>query len=138
MNIEPLKPKIKELAEKYHLKLIILYGSHAQNKQRSNSDIDIAVMGEKNLSLNELININNEFAQIFKVNDIDVKSLHGTNPLFKYEVSSHGIPLYDENNLFIKFKVFNAREYIATQDLRDLEKLIIHKRQKLLKKELYD
>lgn len=94
-------------------------------------------MGEKILSLDNLINLNNEFTKIFKAKDIDVKSLHNTNPLFKHEVSSHGIPLYDKNNLFIQFKVFNAREYIATSDLRDLEKLIIHKRQKLLKKELY-
>lgn len=74
-NIENLKPQIDNLAKKYNLLLVILYGSHARGKVRRESDINIAVLGARPIPFEILIDLNNEFATVFKVKEIDVKSL---------------------------------------------------------------
>lgn len=137
MNIAQFTLPIERLSKKFNLKLVILYGSYAKNKQNENSDIDIAILGKNIITFANLTALNNEFARIFKTKNIDVKSLHNANPLFKYEVTHSGIPLYDNKNTFPQLKSFAARDYIATCDLRNLEKLIINKRQASLKKKLY-
>ena len=43
LDIEALKLKTKSIAEKYDLRLVILYGSYAKNKATEKSDVDIAV-----------------------------------------------------------------------------------------------
>lgn len=130
-------PRIKKSARQYSLRLVVLYGSYGRNRQNENSDIDIAVLGEKVISFDTLSRLNNEFAQIFKVKNIDVKSLHDTNPLFRYEVMINGILIYDRKDIFPQFKAFAVRDYIGAQSLRDMEKSLIQKRQLLLKKKLY-
>ena len=130
-------PRIKKLAKQYNLRLVVLYGSYGKNRPNEKSDIDIAVLGETVISFETLSRLNNEFAQIFRVKNIDVKSLHDTNPLFRYEVMINGILIYESKDIFSQFKAFAAREYIAAQSLRDMEKSLIQKRQLLLKKKLY-
>ena len=47
------KEKIRKIAEKYHLKLVLLFGSFANGKHREDSDLDIAVLGSREVFFNE-------------------------------------------------------------------------------------
>ncbi len=42
---EQVLEEIRDLAEKYHLKKVILFGSRARGDYRRTSDIDLAVTG---------------------------------------------------------------------------------------------
>ena len=127
-NIKNLKPKIDNLAKKYNLSLVILYGSHARGQVHKESDIDIAVLGARPIPFEKLIDLNNEFAEIFKVKEIDVKSLHNTNFLFRYQVMYKGILLYGKSYNYNSFKSYAFRDYYDSQDLLRLKEVFIKKR----------
>ncbi len=134
-DINSKKPAIEKLAEKHELSLVALYGSYAKNMAKKDSDVDIAVYRKnKPVSFDELVDLNNEFADVFKSMEIDVKSLHNTNPLFRYQVMRDGILLYGNRRDFISFKAYSFRDYCDSRDLLRLKETIIKKRLKLLTK----
>ncbi len=134
-DINSKKPEIEKLAEKYGLSLVILYGSYAKNLAKKDSDIDMVVYKKgKSISFDELVDLNNEFADIFQSMEIDVKSLHNTNPLFRYQVMRDGILLYGNRRDFISFKAYSFRDYCDSRDLLRLKETIVKKRLKLLTK----
>lgn len=92
------------------------------------SDIDIAVLGAKPISTDDLITLNNEFAQIFKAYEIDVKSLHKTDPLFRYHVMQNSVLLYGRSYDFLTFKSYAFRSYHDSKDLFRLKETLIKKR----------
>lgn len=128
MNTLMSKPKIDHIARKYNLLLVILYGSQASGRTCKESDIDIAVLGTRPITFENLIDLNNEFAEIFKVKEIDVKSLHNTNSLFRYQVMSKGVLLYGKSYDYNSFKSYAFRDYYDSQDLLRLKEVFIKKR----------
>ena len=73
MNINKLKPAIKRLAEKYQLSLVLLFGSQASGDVHKESDIDIGIMPNKNLTFEQEINLAAEFFNVS--NKIDLTNL---------------------------------------------------------------
>ena len=127
-DLENLKQRIRKLVKKHNLSLVVLYGSQAKGKIRKDSDIDIAVLGTKPISTDDLIALNNDFAQIFEVYNIDVKSLHNTDPLFRYQVMLNAVLLYGRSYDFFNFKAYAFRAYHDSKDLFRLKEILIRKR----------
>ena len=127
-ELKNLKPEIGKLAKEHNLSLVLLYGSQANGNIRTDSDIDIAVLGTKPISTDDLISLNNDFAQIFKVNEIDIKSLHNTGPLFRYQVMQNSVLLYGRNYDYLTFKSYAFRDYHDSKDLFRLKEVLIRKR----------
>ncbi|GJQ60770.1 MAG: nucleotidyltransferase domain-containing protein [Candidatus Scalindua sp. AMX11] len=127
-ELENLKQRIRNLAKKYNLSLVLLYGSQVKGKIRKESDIDIAVLGTKQISTDDLIALNNDFAQIFESYNIDVKSLHNTDPLFRYQVMLNAVLLYGRSYDFFTFKAYSFRAYHDSKDLFRLKEILIKKR----------
>jgi|SRR3989344_4360472 len=131
LDIEALKLKTKSIAEKYDLRLVILYGSYAKNKATEKSDVDIAVLGKKKITFNEEIALNNDFAGIcadLGIKEVDVKSLHNASLLFLFQVMKDGVLLFGSTYDFNSFKVYASRAYHDSYDLRKLRDIIIKKR----------
>ncbi len=127
-ELKNLKPEIEKLAKEYNLSLVLLYGSQAKGNMRTDSDIDLAVLGTKPISTDDLIALNNDFAQIFKVKEIDVKSLHNTGPLFRYQVMQNSVLLYGRSYDYFSFKAYAFRSYHDSKDLFRLKEVLIRKR----------
>ncbi|MFQ5963631.1 MAG: nucleotidyltransferase family protein [Candidatus Scalinduaceae bacterium] len=127
-DMENLKPEIGKLAKKHNLSLVLLYGSQARGKISKDSDIDIAVLGIRPISTEELIGLHNEFAQIFEVKEIDVKSLHSTDALFRYQVMRNAILLYGRSYDYNIFKAYAFRDYHDSKDLLRLKETLTKKR----------
>jgi predicted nucleotidyltransferase len=119
---------IDKIGEEHQLFLAILHGSAAKDQMRKDSDIDIGVLGKKVISFDELIELINEFTDVFRTNEVDVKSLHNTNPLFRYQVMRDGILLYGNQRDFNSFKAYAYRDYMDSQDLLKLKRTLIKKR----------
>ena len=137
LDIEKLKLKTKPIAERYNLRLVILYGSFVKNLAKEASDIDIAVLGKQKISFQEEIDIINEFIPVggeFGIKEVDVKSLHNTSPLFRFQVIKNGILLYGDNHDFNSFRAYAFRDYHDSRDLLALKDIIIGKRMASLKK----
>ena len=118
---EEIKKKMKAIAEKRGLFLAILFGSQATGKVHKQSDVDIAVLGEKPLSYAERYDIQMDFSKVFGRKDIEISDLRNISPLILKRVTDNGILLYSRNSLlFAELRAYAFKQYIETKRLRDL------------------
>ncbi len=135
---ELIKKKIKKVAEKYRLKLVILYGSRARGTEKETSDIDIAVLGTNPLDFDAVLSIMGELSAVFKSDAIDVKSLHFTDPFFRYQVTKDGVLLFGRERDFVSFKAYAFRDYIDSQSLLKLKEKLVRERVRYLNENTHD
>jgi len=81
--------KLEDLADKYQLDLILIFGSRATGSVHLRSDTDIAVYGRQNLSETEKIHLVYELSNVFRTDDIDLVDLRTASPFLKKEVLRH-------------------------------------------------
>ena len=115
------KLKIAKIAKKFQLKIIIIFGSFANGKFRKDSDLDIAVLGFKEVSFNEQIKLTNELSLIFNKN-IDLSVLNRANPLLLFQVSQNPVLLYGSRPDFLKFKLYAFKAYNDYAPYFEMEK----------------
>ena len=125
LNREEKLGKIKEIIlEKVKVSAIILFGSYARNKERSDSDIDIAIRPKIVLDKFELINLQNELEESVNI-DIHLINLNTIEEDFRYDILMTGKELYVENQVeFIEYKLKAFNEYL---ELSEDRKIIIDK-----------
>lgn len=119
--IKSQKLKIAKIAKKFQLKLIIIFGSFANGKNRTGSDLDIAVLGFKEVSFNGQISLTNELSAVFNKN-IDLSVLNKANPLLLFQASKNPILLYGEREDFLKFKLYAFNVYNDYTPYFEMEK----------------
>ena len=131
MNITPgQQQKIEKIGQEYDLSFIILHGFHAKGTQQKGSDLDIAILGNKRISGEETLKIYGEFADIFGDNherELDLKTLHGVDSLFRYEVTQGGTLLFGNPTYYEEFKLYAYRSYMDSYDLRELQEILLKK-----------
>lgn len=125
------RQQLESIGKKYDLKLILLYGSFASGLIYNNSDIDIAYMEQKDLTLDKTLELDSELADVFvnENRDCDINSLRRKDSLFLYEVSKNSQLLYGSDYDYAEFCAYAFRLYVDTEDLRKLEDHLIHKYQ---------
>ena len=118
LNIEDSKLKIKELAEKYNLTLVVLFGSQPTGAVHTKSDVDIAALGANSLDRFALAN---DLDKVFERNDVEVIDMNGASPTMMYVLVRDGKLLYENTiGAFMKWKFYAIREWINTAWLRKL------------------
>lgn len=138
MLTQKQKEKIKELAKEFDLKLVLLFGSQVLEKTHSESDVDFAVLPEKNLSFEEEILLNTKLSGLFQDEKIiDLVNLKKANPLLKQEIAKNCLLLYGKEEDFFDFKAAAFKDYINHLPLLELEDFLIKKRQKVFAESLY-
>lgn len=93
---------LKDLANKYKLSLILLFGSHVHGDVHPESDMDIAVYGKKILSEADKINLTYEFCKIFHTDKIDVVDIKTSPPLLKRGIFKDYKVLYQRNPMLVR------------------------------------
>lgn len=126
------KKKIINLSQKYALDFVILYGSVAKRRKGPLSDMDVAVYRRGGIDSDDFLNIYGEMATIFPNQDVDLKSLHGVNPLFRYYVIRDGKLLYGDQTAYNFYKAFAYRDFQEAGPLFALEEYLVKKHQKEL------
>ncbi len=76
-------PKLEDLASKYQLNLILIFGSRATGDVHLGSDTDIAVYGRQILSEGEKIQLVYELSNVFRTDDIDLVDLRTASPFLR-------------------------------------------------------
>ena len=123
---EELKSKIGELAKKYKLSLVVLFGSQATGYTHAKSDVDIGYISERYFDYAESYAINLELYKIFKTYDVELVNINNVSPAHKKQISDTGIILFEENPMiFDLYKVYAFREYIDTKPLRNYKNVYI-------------
>ena len=126
---------LENIAKKYSLELVLLFGSRAKGKERTDSDYDIAYLSKAKLNAKDEGGIIIELMPVLKTTDaklIDLTDIRDADPLLLYYIARDGQQLYGEKVVYHQFRVHAFNQYIDTEPLRDLEKLMISKRQEVL------
>lgn len=130
--------ELKKVAEKYSLKFVILHGSFATGKEHKGSDLDIAVLGKAPELLREkILQLHNDFADVFgdgPERELDLKTLHNIDSLFRYYVTRDGVLLCGNTADYEEYKAYAFRDYMDSKDLRDLELTMTLAKQQILTK----
>ena len=117
-NVEHISPEqqraLEEIARRYHLLLILLFGAHATGRTMSESDVDIAVQTdcpEKTADLDYHLDLAAELSSCLGKEEIDLVFLNGADPLLKSEVGQHGNVLFEKGDAFADFAVRTMKEF---------------------------
>lgn len=134
------KQQIEKIGKKYDLKLMLLYGSYATNRFHRGSDLDIALLGEKPIYFRDILKISSELEGIFgniPDRELDIASLHGDDPLFRYEAVKLSVQLYGSVRDYSEFKSYAFQSYLDAKDIFRLQKAMVQKYQNYLQQK-YD
>jgi len=119
------KTKIKKIAKKYKLKLVIAFGSFVTGNMHSESDIDIAVMPKNELNYKKFFSLVSELGKVFTDRKIDMSLLNRANPLLLYKICSNPILLYGNARDFSNLRIYSFKNYIDYQPYFRMEKKFV-------------
>lgn len=115
----PSKAQLKSIAEKYGLRLIVLFGSQVTRRTHSESDVDVAVWTSRPLASSRRARLWMELSDAFQV-EVDLAVLNHAEPLLLHHVATRGKLLYENKRwAWEEFKGYAFRYYQDTQKYRD-------------------
>ena len=131
------KKQIQKIGKKHNLDFIILHGSQVTGKKGPEPDVDIAIYRSGGIDFEEQMKIFLELSKIFgKFGELDLKTLHKKDPLFRYYVIRDGQLLYGKQTDFNEYKAYIYKSYFDAGDLFALEAFLVKKHQSQLMEHL--
>lgn len=126
----PSAEQLQPVAERYDLKLLVLFGSQAQGHTHPESDVDVAVLPTRPLTGSRRLELWSELTKIFEA-DVDLTSLDRAEPLLLYRVACTGIPLYEgEKWAWENQKSYGCRRYWDSRKLFEAMERYVSRRAK--------
>lgn len=111
---------VPELAKKYNLDFLILFGSYARDKARKNSDIDLGFGGKINFH-NEL-ELVGELADILGTSRIDLVNLYRASPFLGNFATREALLVYEkQKGIFANFRTYVFKRSVETKPLRNMK-----------------
>lgn len=104
------KKNIAKIAKKHGLELVMLFGSFASGENRKDSDLDIAVLGKKDIGFQKILIISQELSFVFG-KEVDLSVMNHANPLLLHQVEQNAILLSGKDEKFFEFKLRAFRRY---------------------------
>lgn len=116
---ESLINKIKEyLLKNENVIAIILFGSYARKTENVNSDIDIAIKLNKEISKKELFQLKLNLEDLVN-KDVELLNLDQIADGIRYEILINGETLYARNEFYFElYKLQMYREYLELNESR--------------------
>ncbi len=119
--ITELKNNITSLAQKYNLELVVLFGSQANGKTHKNSDLDIAILKDGDLSNENEWQFANEISRISGIKNVEVINIKTASPILLKEITDKGINLYEKKSGLFSFERMRAfKMFVESKPLRIL------------------
>jgi len=114
---------IQEIAQKYDLRLVLLFGSQVDGKQLHNeSDFDVAYLSRRKLDLMEEARMMTEMAPYLHSDNIDLVNLKNATPLLYYAVFDKCQVLFQEDEmLFPTLRIYAFRKFVEMQPIYELK-----------------
>ena len=112
------------MAQKYQLKLVVLFGSQVSGKTHQESDIDIGFLPKKELSFKKEIQLTSKFIEIFG-EKVDVTNLRKASPLLLKEVAENACVLYQQKDEFDRFQLYALQRYAEAKPIFEMHQKAI-------------
>ncbi|GIX29051.1 MAG: hypothetical protein KatS3mg123_2932 [Burkholderiales bacterium] len=126
--------RLADVAKRYGLRLVVLYGSHAKHHAGPESDLDIAVLGCR---AEEFLDCYTDLAEVFQRYSLDLVRLEDADPLLRHEIMHQNVLLWGDPDLFYEYRAYAYRDFIDSSDLFALEDLLFRKKMARMKEKLY-
>lgn len=101
---------------------IVLFGSYARGTQNAESDIDIAIKLNTNISKKQIFYLSQDLEEKIKT-EIDLINLDDINDSFRYEILINGKTIYCKDEL--KFELYKLDMYRQYLELNESRQIII-------------
>lgn len=122
-----MKKSLSKLAKQYHLQMIILFGSVARQRSHSASDVDLAILPQKPLTLKRELALRHALFTHFN-REIDLVILPCNSPLLLGQIAREGQLLYGPKNDFLTFRVNAMKRFIDFKPYFALREQILRKK----------
>ncbi len=122
-----MKINLAPIAKKYNIKLIILFGSAAENRQHKESDVDIAIVPSKTISLVQELKLRRELFKIFK-KEIDLVQIQHASPLLLGQIATKGKLLYGNKKDFSVLRIYGQKCFLDFEPYFKLREQIINQK----------
>lgn len=130
MRISNIQKKgAEKIVKKRGLDFVVFFGSQANGKEHNRSDLDIAVMDNKEESYRRFGSLFNDFSDIFEGQNVDLRFIKGSEPVFLYNVFMKGKFIAGNLQNFYNHKAFAYKNYIDSKKLFELKGKLLKKRQ---------
>lgn len=118
-----MEKKIKKIANKYGIRLLLMFGSRVSKKTHQLSDIDIGVLFEKNqINFERYSNLLNDLGEIFPEKEIDLAIINNADPLFLAKIMENYQLLFGKKKDLDKLKLYSFHQFCDYQKYFNLEK----------------
>ena len=134
---EQQKKDLEKVAGKYSLKFIIAHGSYATGKEHPGSDLDIAILGNKEPSFEMFWQIHGEIKNILcgkMKHRLNLQVLNHIEPLLRYIIMRDSKFLAGNYLEYCEFYCYAFRDFDLHKKLFGLQKIMMKDRIKLINK----
>ncbi len=135
MNVNEIEKKIRTvLANKLSPKLVYIFGSMVKSRVRDDSDIDIAILTDKQIDEYKLYMVSQQLADQLK-REVDIVDLSKASTVFKAEILRTGKLLYNSDNMIkMDFQLNVLKQYsLLNEERKRIVSRIQNKSQKGIK-----
>jgi predicted nucleotidyltransferase len=121
----PTSEQLQPVAQKFGVRLIVVFGSVARGTIREESDIDVGVLMERYPTFNRRLKLWLELSKLFQA-EIDLAMLNHAEPVFGSEVARDGKLLFEgEKFAWENWRSYKIHQFWDTKKFRDdLERYI--------------
>lgn len=110
----------KFILENVDCEAIVLFGSYARGIQNAESDIDIAIKPNTNISKKQIFYLSQDLEEKIKT-EVDLINLDDINDSFRYEILINGKTIYCKDEFkFELYKLDMYREYLELNESRQI------------------
>jgi predicted nucleotidyltransferase len=122
--------RLAAVCERLGVRMLVLFGSCAPGglAPTAQSDVDLAFLPRDDAPPVRLLDLDGELAALFGGRSIDLASLRGADPLFRWEVMDRAVLLYGDIDDFLAFRAYAYRDFVDSADLRALEQALCEKK----------
>ena len=103
---------------------MILFGSFAQKRETSQSDVDIAILPKIDLSLQQELKLRKELFELFR-REIDISYINRASPLLLGQIAMHGKFLYGNPKDYFSIKIYAMKQYLDFSPYFQLREKIV-------------
>jgi predicted nucleotidyltransferase len=118
MNLSEI---IEDIAKKYELDSIGIFGSRARGDYREDSDLDIFIIG--NLTLDDELSLEAELEQVLKISVDIVRLSQGSDKILLKNIINDASVIYSKNSSFENLYKFVEQFFIENSDFIHIRKV---------------
>lgn len=121
------KNKIKKIAKRYGLILVLAFGSEVTGKTHPNSDLDIAVMVKEGFNYKNYSSLLFDFQKVFPQKEVDLVFINRADSLLLKKILENSKILYGSKRELNLLKIYSFKRYCDYKKYFELEEKFVHK-----------